>query len=155
MSSPDNVGAIKANSYLSLTANNKQYLFGPDASLTFPNGGGVNTGLSTAATDIFLTSSDNPTAKVGLQDFDQETRVYVYAKTPGSIINPASAFTIETNRQTSTKSWTFDKTGALTFPDNTVQTTAFTGGFISLSTLKTVVAASTDFADFKTRIAAL
>jgi hypothetical protein len=49
----------------------------------------------------------------------------------------------------------FEESTGLRFPDNTYQTTAFTGGFISLSTLKTVVAASTDFADFKTRIAAL
>jgi hypothetical protein len=51
--------------------------------------------------------------------------------------------------------WRFEESTGIRFPDNTYQTTAFTGGYISLSTLKTVVAASTDFADFKTRIAAL
>jgi hypothetical protein len=52
--------------------------------------------------------------------------------------------------------WTFGTDASLTFPDNTVQTTAFTStSYISKSELQSVVAASTDFADFQSRIAAL
>jgi hypothetical protein len=42
-------------------------------------------------------------------------------------------------------------TGTVVFPNGTVQT----GASISIATLKTLVSASTDFADFKSRIAAL
>jgi hypothetical protein len=52
--------------------------------------------------------------------------------------------------------WIFGTDASLTFPDDTVQTTAFTAtSYISKSVLKSLVAASTDFADFQTRIAAL
>jgi hypothetical protein len=87
---------------------------------------------------------------------------------------------ITTNDGVST--WNFGTDGNLTFPDATVQTTAYTDyhtgdmtgsvfadnstllvdavngtipGYISIASLKAEVAASTDFADFKSRIAAL
>ena len=45
----------------------------------------------------------------------------------------------------------FSANGSMKFPDNSVQT----GAAISVSALKTLVAASADFADFQSRIAAL
>ena len=47
--------------------------------------------------------------------------------------------------------WTFGANGTLIFPDNTIQTAAA----LPLANLKSIVAESTDFADFQTRIAAL
>lgn len=47
--------------------------------------------------------------------------------------------------------WQFGTDGVLVFPDSSSQT----GGAISIAELKTLVAASTNFADFQTRIAAL
>jgi hypothetical protein len=52
--------------------------------------------------------------------------------------------------------WTFNDRGELTFPDSTAQSTAFTAtSYINKATLKSVVAASTSFTDFQTRIASL
>lgn len=51
----------------------------------------------------------------------------------------------------SESSFIFHPDGTITFPNGTNQT----GAAISLADLKTLVAASTDFADFQTRIAAL
>jgi hypothetical protein len=59
------------------------------------------------------------------------------------------AFRLEDSTPVS-KNWGFYQTNIL-FPDGTVQT----GAAISISELKTLVSASTDFADFQTRIAAL
>lgn len=50
-----------------------------------------------------------------------------------------------------TATWKFSETGKITFPDNSTQT----GASISISEIKTLAAASTDFADFKSRIAGL
>jgi hypothetical protein len=63
---------------------------------------------------------------------------------------------VTTNNGVST--WDFGSDGTLTFPDASVQSTAYTGtipGYISIASLKAEVAASTDFADFQSRIAAL
>ena len=49
------------------------------------------------------------------------------------------------------KDWVFSSGGGLTFPDATVQTSAG----ISVASLKAIVAASADFADFQSRIAGL
>jgi hypothetical protein len=52
--------------------------------------------------------------------------------------------------------WKFDKTGNLTLPaDGDIKNSTGTSQYISLSSLKTLVADSTDFADFQTRIAGL
>jgi hypothetical protein len=52
--------------------------------------------------------------------------------------------------------WAFGTNGSITFPDSTVQSTAFTAtAYISKATLKSIVAASTNFTDFQARIAAL
>jgi len=59
--------------------------------------------------------------------------------------------TIQTHTTSTTSTWTFSSTGTLTFPDVTTQT----GASISITDLKTLVAASTDFANFKSRIAGL
>jgi hypothetical protein len=77
---------------------------------------------------------------------------YSWAAATANLTANAGGFHIENGDGVG---WRFEESTGLRFPDNTYQTTAFTGGYISLSTLKTVVAASTDFADFKTRIAAL
>jgi len=66
------------------------------------------------------------------------------------VITSANEVIIASN-EASPQEWTFDTDGSLTFPDNSVQT----GASISISDLKTLVAASTDFADFQSRIAAL
>ena len=76
---------------------------------------------------------------------------------------------IRTNTAGMSNNWTFGADGTLTFPDNTTQTTAFTGtannasyfgglpasSYINLSTLKSLVANSTSFADFQSRISNL
>ena len=55
-----------------------------------------------------------------------------------------------------TYTWNFGIDGGLIFPDGTVQTTASTGTqTINLAVLKAIVAVSTTFADFQTRIANL
>jgi hypothetical protein len=76
---------------------------------------------------------------------------------------------IRTNTAGVSNNWTFGADGTLTFPDNTTQTTAFTGTannasylggqaantYINLSALKSLVANSTSFADFQSRISNL
>lgn len=53
--------------------------------------------------------------------------------------------------ENSPREWAFNTNGSLTFPDSSVQT----GASISITDLKTLVADSVDFADFKSRIATL
>lgn len=79
-----------------------------------------------------------------------------YISTPrndaAGIMNITSANeVIITANESSAQEWSFETNGSLTFPDSSVQT----GASISLTDLKTLVADSTDFADFQSRIAAL
>lgn len=86
----------------------------------------------------------------------------------GSFINNSvsdgSGLQVETTSdfeiKVDTAIWSFEPNdgGRIQFPDGSTQTTAYTGvipGYINTADLKTLVAASTDFADFQTRIAAL
>jgi hypothetical protein len=84
--------------------------------------------------------------------------VIIEARGNGVQISSNSKVFITTDKFDSPSQWAFVEGGALEFPDNTFQTTAYTGlvsGYVSTEDLKSIVAASTDFADFKSRIAAL
>jgi hypothetical protein len=82
--------------------------------------------------------------------------VIIEARGSGVQISASSNVFITTSKYDSLSQWTFVDDGSLEFPDNTFQTTAYTGevpGYTNTSDLKTLVAASTDFADFKSRVA--
>jgi len=52
--------------------------------------------------------------------------------------------------------WTFGSDGTLTFPDTTVQTTAFTASsYISKATLQSIISTCTSFTEFKNAILGL
>ena len=62
--------------------------------------------------------------------------------------NPGGAYTYN--------NWTFNSTGSLTFPDTTVQTTAFTASsYISKATLQSIISTCTSFTEFKNAILGL
>ena len=66
-------------------------------------------------------------------------------------IDNLGSYIFSTNNQ-----WTFGTDGVLTFPDTSVQATAFTAtNYISKAQLKSIVASCTTFGDFKTAIASL
>jgi hypothetical protein len=76
----------------------------------------------------------------------------------GVVVNDTSISTTATNLviEADTKQWTFSTDGDLTLPagGDIVDSTG-AKAFVSLATLKQVFAASTDFADFQTRIAGM
>jgi hypothetical protein len=76
----------------------------------------------------------------------------------GVVVNDTMISTTATNLviEADAKQWTFGTDGDLTLPagGDIVDSTGATA-FVSLATLKQVVAASTDFADFQTRIAGM
>jgi len=79
-------------------------------------------------------------------------------KTTQFIIGSSNAeLTTNFNHPTGSKNtWVFDMTGNLTLPaGGDIKNSTGASQYISLSSLKTLVADSTDFADFQTRIAAL
>lgn len=66
-------------------------------------------------------------------------------------VDNLGSYVISTGNQ-----WTFGTNGTVTFPNNTVQDTAFTStDYISIAELKTIVANATSFSDFQTAIAGL
>jgi hypothetical protein len=54
------------------------------------------------------------------------------------------------------KTWTFGENGSVTFPDSTIQTTAFTASsYISKATLQSIITTCTNFTEFKNAILGL
>jgi hypothetical protein len=93
---------------------------------------------------VHLISGNSVTTDIYLGDDDQFVKI---EKNGGDVV-------IGTN--TNTKNWRFDTDGDLTLPAaGDILDSTGESQFISISGLKTLVADSTDFADFKTRIAAL
>jgi hypothetical protein len=84
--------------------------------------------------------------------------VLIEARGNGVQISANSKVFITSSKYDSPSQWAFVDDGSLEFPDNTFQTTAYTGevpGYLSTADLKSIVAASTDFADFKSRVSLL
>jgi hypothetical protein len=63
---------------------------------------------------------------------------------------------LEFDLKASDKTWTFSENGTLTFPDNTVQSTAFTASsYINIADLKAIITTCTNFTEFKNAILGL
>jgi hypothetical protein len=160
-----------------ISANGEDWKFGNDGVLTFPSG---NLSIGNAlGSDSIVGNTDASVGvlaqgqygTIGLQWIDNLSNIgstSTQTQVAGVVVNNPLASTTGTvqivtgfvsTATTATSvehTWTFGTDGGLTFPDNTVQTTAFTAtSYISKSELQSVVAASTDFADFQSRIAAL
>ena len=139
-------------STVSLSANGNLTVAGPIIGLGNSKLDFTTYGSNTA----YLTTTDNDFTALfmGLEE------AVLYANT---------TVQIRTNTAGVSNNWTFGADGTLTFPDNTTQTTAFTGTannasylggqaantYINLSALKSLVANSTSFADFQSRISNL
>lgn len=141
--SPDYVADVTSNITIVATttgSNNSTWTFGTDGSLTFPDA----TLQTTAYTGVLVPADGDGVSGNANMVFYAGTDWYNTSKVT---INPTSSMlTLNGN----------SGTGGITFPDATVQTTAFTtSSYISKETLKSIVADSTDFANFQTRIAAL
>jgi len=140
--------------------------------LTISDGNSVD--LSTYLDDTqFSGDYDDLTNKPTIPSFDQDLNTtddvaFNTIEVAGSFINNSvsdgSGLQVETTSdfeiKVDTAIWSFEPNdgGRIEFPDGSTQTTAYTGvipGYINTADLKTLVAASTDFDDFKTRIAAL
>jgi hypothetical protein len=118
--------------------------------------GSVGTNLATtggSGTGLTVDVSDSGSAYSGITIHTAGT-----GYTDGDIITVSNggmsdSFTISVP---GTKPWVFDMTGNLTLPaGGDIKNSTGASQYISLSSLKTLVADSTDFADFQTRIAAL
>jgi hypothetical protein len=105
----------------------------------------TNNGISNSEhSHVHLISGNSVTTDIYLGDDDQFVKI---EKNGGDVV-------IGTN--TNTKNWRFDTDGDLTLPAaGDILDSTGESQFISISGLKILVADSTDFADFKTRIAAL
>jgi hypothetical protein len=102
-----------------ITVGSNDWTFGNDGSLTLPVGGDIrdsegNSVLGGADTGNW-TFDSNTLSEGGAGDAVIEASDYAGAKL------------ILQTRGLSNKQWAFDQDGALTFPDDTVQTTAYTG----------------------------
>ena len=63
---------------------------------------------------------------------------------------------LELDVKAADKTWTFSSTGTITFPDATVQTTAFTASsYINIADLKAIITTCTNFTEFKDAILGL
>ena len=93
--------------------------------------------------DIVITAADN----IQLTAIDN---VNIYAQ-DNIIVESNGQTSIRTDVANANHNFIFGVNGSIAFPDGSEQT----GAAISVADLKTLVAASTDFADFQTRIAAL
>jgi len=91
----------------------------------------------------------NTTADVTFNSITTDTFASAGAGAPE--IASDTTVSIITDAGNTAQTWLFDTNGTLTFPDSSIQL----GAAISIADLKVLVAASTDFADFQTRIAAL
>jgi hypothetical protein len=105
----------------------------------------TNNGISNSEhSHVHLISGNSVTTDIYLGDDDQFVKI---EKNGGDVV-------IGTN--TNTKNWRFDTNGDLTLPAaGDILDSTGESQFISISGLKTLVSDSTDFADFKTKIAAL
>ena len=132
----DNLG-----SYIFST--NNQWTFGTDGNLTLPNGSKININ-SDGGVDLLAGPGENGYAEIG----SNNSRNWMWVDNAGSYI--------QTSDGDFGKQWTFGTDGNLTFPDTSVQATAFTAtNYISKAQLKSIVASCTTFGDFKTAIANL
>jgi hypothetical protein len=100
--------------YTDDTNTNRQWTFGQDGNLTLPNGMTI---------DSYGTSGVNAFVNIG----GDNTRI--------SIDNDGAppGFSITTNAAVTARTWRFGPDGELSFPDATVQTTAWTGTTLSVS----------------------
>ena len=105
----------------------------------------TNNGITNSEhSHVHLISGNSVTTDIYLGDDDQFVKI---EKNGGDVVIGTS---------TNTKNWRFDTNGDLTLPAaGDILDSTGESQFISISGLKTLVADSTDFADFKTRIAAL
>jgi len=101
----------------------KNWRFGPDGSITFPDdtvqttaytGGNANTG------NVVFDGNQMYVGGTGFLNLETDTGVAVIGT------NGQSPLLVSINEDD--KMWTFGTDGSITFPDNTVQTTAYTGG---------------------------
>ena len=93
---------------------------------------------------IHLIAGDPSITDIYLGDDDQYVKI---EKNGGNVI---------IGTDTNSRQWTFDTNGNLTLPaGGDIKNSAGASEYISVTSLKTLVAASTDFADFQTRISAL
>jgi hypothetical protein len=140
----DNNGATIATNY---STNAREWTFNNDGDLTLPAGGTINN------TDGIKLVTDRGTLAIGTQmetpgvaghfhiAFDGSNSQapdddlflgddYNYVKLPGNVLNPVD-YGVEIgthNREGgSSQNWRFGTDGGLTFPDGSVQTTAYTG----------------------------
>lgn len=122
---------------VSLISNGLTWAFSATGVLSIPSGGQIGE-LYGNGVDI----RSNPSGYVKLVSNSGNN----YLK-----IDNLGAYVFATNNL-----WTFGTDGTLTFPDTSVQATAFTAtDYISISQLKTIVANATSFSDFQTAIAGL
>jgi len=118
----DNDGATIATKY---STSNFQWKFDNDGNLTFPNGGKFNDPYGDGAVNL----SGNQNLYAGLVSYDTKSWIGVVDATYSqSDFNVAGGgFFIQTDIHGALNTWAFNAIGGLTFPDNTVQTTAYPG----------------------------
>jgi hypothetical protein len=106
-----------------------------DGTLTLPSGGALDANFVGGQwIDVWLTAPQGATKTAGVRDFFGKT--VAYAK--------EDSFVIESNRAIAPKVWTFSESGSLTFPNATVQTTAWTGVVGTQATLNVTGAATAE-----------
>ena len=123
-----------ASEGIGLNANGTYFNFNQNGSLTFPDGGRV---VLHPYGNSYIESVD-----YGITTSTSSLNIFA---------GPDQKITLRANFGGTEKFWTFGLDGSLTWPDTSVQT----GASISVTDLKTLVAASTSFEDFQARIAAL
>ena len=111
---------VQGTDGIRLASNNNSWTFGTDGKLTVPGAIGTTTGNSKldlvglGPNTVYLTTTtdDTTTLFMGVDPVELRANNYV---------------SITTNTGDVSRLWTFGADGSLTFPDNTTQTTAFTG----------------------------
>jgi len=123
---PEYPSTVKSTATIKLSADTKNWTFGTDGVLTFPNGGKLGNPYGDGAVNL----SGNQNLYAGLASYDTKSWAGVVDATygPGSGIPAGGGFFIQTNVNVDTKTWAFKTDGGLVFPDGTTQTTAYTGG---------------------------
>jgi len=165
--SPTSFMVSTANT-LTLEANTYTWSFGADGTTIFPNGLiKTRTNQSIGILAIDGGSISEYPAQLMAQQVAQAQ--------PDTVISSYdNRATIQTNVNGTIKTWTFGRNGSLTFPDLSVQNTAFTGTAIdqnatnlaqsaynkanttiTISQLKSISANAANFGDFQIAIAAL
>ena len=105
---------INADGNGEISTGGKIWTFGQDGNLTLPNGSKINTN-SDGALDLLAGPGENGYAEIG----SNNSHNWMWVDNAGSYI--------QTSDGNFGKQWTFGTDGGLTFPDSSVQTTAFTG----------------------------